>query len=74
MNLSESRGCQDTKKERETLNKLQIDTTSWYLSLCNPSLTTAMVYTVRVQEIGVELNYGSVDSSLPFSPPPDFNS
>lgn len=72
MNLSESRLPRYEERARDIEQ-----TTNWYnlrISLCNPSLTAAMVYTVRIREIEVELNYGSVDSSLPFSSAPDFNS
>jgi len=71
--LSGNRGCQGTKKERETLNKLQIDTIPVSL---NSGPTTAMLYTTASGKIGEELNYGSVDSALSFSPfaSIDFNS
>lgn len=54
--VREGRGCQDTKKERETLNKLQIDTTPVSPAILG-RLDCVVVYS-RIREIGMELNYG----------------
>jgi len=52
---SANRGYQGTKKERETLNKLQIDTTALYLPLRSDYCDGVHSH---IRKIEVELNYG----------------